>query len=983
MATLQKVYAPESPAGRQAVIFVHGLGGHPRSTWMCSEDEASLWPVWVGQDAECPVWTLAYDAALSGWIDGAMPLPDQGGTVLDLLSAEESLDGQPLVLIGHSLGGLVIKTAVVHAATTGTPRYERLLDHLRAVIFIATPHLGSDLANLALAMRSLLRTNEQVGDLTQHSAQLRTLGAQFRNVQVRRGFQVRTFAESRGVFVGRRIFGLPIGRRIQVVATGNADPVAGDEVVLLPEDHFSICKPRDRDAQIHKSVLELLRDVSTQRKPAQHTLPPADHASAPASTPSQQVGPPGLLRGPDDKRLRPREGSVYGRTAEIARLMAFLESTDPVICIQVTGAGGVGKTEVCKAALREWMRRNSAVDAYYVEIPDGASATAIPYRIGVALGAGNVSTFEELRPLLRNGLYYLDNIESAAENIEGQSAIRSLKEHPGVLVLSSSRVSLPLVFDRDLSLDALEPADAETLFRDLWSGDDPLPAHAQTNAVGRFVEKELGCHALTISLVARLGDTYPFARIVERWRDLGSAMASDPANATRLGNLDKSMKLTSESLAADEGALDLWTLAALSPSGVPERAVSFFVGKAGWPERARQQLTRHHIWLRDGDRYRMLPPLARHALDRAQRESDGFSWLRVRKLAFPYFQELAEAAASIKSSDAVLAARARLLDEFTSLSRLVTLEARHPSPNKDELGALDASLENTYPYRIALSVEMLRAALPILTRPARAIKSLGDLERRLGRVDHARALFDRALSLYESEQDGLGQASTLLSLGDLERNVDRKAQARKLYDRALELFESEQDELGQANTLKSLGDLERLQDRFDPARALYERALVLYEREQSELGQANTLHRLGYLESLLGGADQARGLYKRSLVLFERQQEELGQANTLQGLGDLLRSSGHSEQALESYRQALAFYEKVQDPFGAAYTWAECARCFHALGHQEEAQAALLTAHRFSRASNAPSVDAYVREAAVDVLGGEAEADQWLLDFGP
>ncbi|MEO8381337.1 MAG: alpha/beta fold hydrolase, partial [Acidobacteriota bacterium] len=747
MATLEKLYAPQSAQGKPAVIFVHGLGGHPRETWMFDSKETSLWPVWVGQDTGCPVWTLAYDAALSGWVDGAMPLPDQGTTVLDLLNAEKELAGAPLVLIGHSLGGLVIKTAIEHAATLGVPRYEEVLSRVRAVVFIATPHLGSDLANLALALTFLLRTNDQVRDLTQHDAQLRALNTKFRVLQQRLQFQVRTFAEMRGVFVGRKFLGVPFGRHIQVVATGNADPhVAGETAVSLPEDHFSICKPRDRNAQIHKAVVTFLSDLVTQRESAQagYDVPPEPVGNATRQLPVMEPVPStsdqsGRLRGPDDKRLRPREGNVYGRDEEIADLTALLENTgdDAITCVQVTGAGGVGKTEVCKAALRQWMARYPAKSAYYVEIPDGSTAAEIPYRIGVALGAENLSTFQELQSLLRSGLYYLDNIESAAESAEGQSLIRSLKEWPGVLVLASSRVSLPLVFNHDLAVGALNRGDAETLFRVLWNGSDPLVDRVDGNVVERFVEGELGCHALTISLVARLGDAYPFKRIVERWQELGSALASDPSAATRMSSLRVSMRLTSETLGKDEGALDLWALAALSPAGLGDSAVSFFVERAGWSERLRQQLTRHHIWSRDGDRYRMLPPLARYALDCARSESDGFSWLRARTLAFSYFGKLATSADSIASSEAALEARASLLAEFTALARFISLEASHSTPDAAQLGRLDAHLRNAYQFRAVLSVEMLRVLLPLLPTPAGAIKSLGDLERRMGRPDEA------------------------------------------------------------------------------------------------------------------------------------------------------------------------------------------------------------------------------------------------------
>lgn len=71
-----------------------------------------------------------------------MPLPDQGDSVLDCLVSEPKLkkDNCPLLLIGHSLGGLVIKTAIISGLTKGIERYRRLIECVRGVVFIATPH---------------------------------------------------------------------------------------------------------------------------------------------------------------------------------------------------------------------------------------------------------------------------------------------------------------------------------------------------------------------------------------------------------------------------------------------------------------------------------------------------------------------------------------------------------------------------------------------------------------------------------------------------------------------------------------------------------------------------------------------------------------------------------------------------------------------------------------------------------------------------
>ena len=47
------------------------------------------------------------------------------------------------------------------------------------MVLVATPHGGSDLANLAKAVGMLLRTNPQLGDMTLHNAHLLTRAQTF------------------------------------------------------------------------------------------------------------------------------------------------------------------------------------------------------------------------------------------------------------------------------------------------------------------------------------------------------------------------------------------------------------------------------------------------------------------------------------------------------------------------------------------------------------------------------------------------------------------------------------------------------------------------------------------------------------------------------------------------------------------------------------------------------------------------------------
>ncbi len=330
MADLKCVYGQEKTDGL-VLVFVHGLSGDLYKTWMSnSEDEATFWPKWIAEDCDCMTWTLGYDASLSAWKDTAMPLPDQGDSVLDCLVTEPKLKNRPLLFIGHSLGGLLIKTVMISGLTKGVARYSNFVKQVCGVVFIATPHNGSELATLAQAVKFLLRTNEQVGDLTLHNAHLRSLHQQFLARYNESPFPVRTFAERNPVLLDKGFFGNLISKI--VVDPASAEPHVPNEIAIpLAEDHLSICKPKDRDAQIHKSLIAFIQEIKGDEHKAK---------------PKPDLETTTIFNVPI-----PRNPFFTGRADILAKLHEALQSQNEIAikpsdrATALSGLGGVGKTQ--------------------------------------------------------------------------------------------------------------------------------------------------------------------------------------------------------------------------------------------------------------------------------------------------------------------------------------------------------------------------------------------------------------------------------------------------------------------------------------------------------------------------------------------------------------------------------------------------------------------------------------------------------------
>lgn len=259
------------------VIFVHGLGGEARATWMCnSADPTTLWPKWIGEDVECNVWVAGYNASPSAWFNETTSLADLGETLFTALQVEQGLKDQSLVLVGHSLGGLTIKSGMTQAESLKDPQRLNLLERIVGVVFIGTPHQGAHLATVVNKLSRLLKLNPQVGNMTKHDSWLTLLSRQFRSLYTQRSLEVRVFFESKGVFLGHRILGLNIGRNYWIVDESSSDPgIAGVTPTAIDGDHFEIAKPKSRHDLVHKALVDFLEGITNKLA----TRPSADDCS--------------------------------------------------------------------------------------------------------------------------------------------------------------------------------------------------------------------------------------------------------------------------------------------------------------------------------------------------------------------------------------------------------------------------------------------------------------------------------------------------------------------------------------------------------------------------------------------------------------------------------------------------------------------------------------------------------------------------------
>lgn len=182
-----------SPEPLIDLIFVHGLRGGSVKTWRKGNDPSNFWPqLWLPLEPglrHANIHSFGYQSDWASTKSSILDIHDFGQSLLEEMRnsphlrhnsnasgpvsmlpshlLRDELTGSckqgPIILIGHSMGGLVIKKAFILAKDV--PGFQ---PRIRTIFFLATPHRGSDYAallNNILTVSGFLSPRQYVNDI--------------------------------------------------------------------------------------------------------------------------------------------------------------------------------------------------------------------------------------------------------------------------------------------------------------------------------------------------------------------------------------------------------------------------------------------------------------------------------------------------------------------------------------------------------------------------------------------------------------------------------------------------------------------------------------------------------------------------------------------------------------------------------------------------------------------------------------------------
>ncbi|KAL9598741.1 MAG: hypothetical protein Q9219_004299 [cf. Caloplaca sp. 3 TL-2023] len=257
---LTEVSSPSTGKPNVDVVFVHGLNGDPHNTWT-SEKSKVFWPSQtlpgVLEEEKARVLVYGYDADVISFTDGASKdkIHNHAEHLVANLQSNRRIrkaTERPIIWVAHSLGGLVVKRALIYSSEIRGEKTE----HLRSVfvstygiLFLGTPHQGSDLAqwgnrlewicHVMLPKQVMDSQSQLIDALKTNNETLQVIDRQF--IQIMSRFHIYFFHEGKPTKLK--------GTLRFIVDETSASPTVQDvERAVIQADHSHMCKFEDESS---------------------------------------------------------------------------------------------------------------------------------------------------------------------------------------------------------------------------------------------------------------------------------------------------------------------------------------------------------------------------------------------------------------------------------------------------------------------------------------------------------------------------------------------------------------------------------------------------------------------------------------------------------------------------------------------------------------------------------------------------------------
>ncbi|KAI0452700.1 hypothetical protein F5B21DRAFT_506079 [Xylaria acuta] len=317
------------------LIFVHGLNGGSRRTWS-KAGGGTFWPQdWLSCDDafhDVRIHTFGYSSGLNR--ESVLDIHDFASNLLACVHHCPTMTSNtsgPILFVGHSMGGLVIKKAYILARQI--PEYNSLADRIHAAFFLATPHQGAGVAQLLSRVLAPAGPRPFVNDLIPQSSTLQSINEEFPRYSD--SLQLFSFYETKPMFYGA-------GRDLIVEKDNAVMNYENERRTYLDANHRDVARfstPRDPSYILVRNTLATT--VNNQRAPLKEEAKEFEHADLAAL--SKFLGVSGA---PEDNLITSESRKLPGSCQWLVQKDTFQQWRDALASrvFWLRGRPGAGKT---------------------------------------------------------------------------------------------------------------------------------------------------------------------------------------------------------------------------------------------------------------------------------------------------------------------------------------------------------------------------------------------------------------------------------------------------------------------------------------------------------------------------------------------------------------------------------------------------------------------------------------------------------------
>ncbi|EPE30856.1 alpha/beta-Hydrolase [Glarea lozoyensis ATCC 20868] len=475
------------------ILAIHGLNGNPLNTWTEPKSQKLWFRDFLPKDIpNARIMTFGYDAtaaferSTAGILEHARDLL----RCVEETRINEQERNRPILFCAHSLGGLVLKQALLVAAETGHKHYKPIWENTIGVLFFGTPHRGSSLAAYGAQLArvptalSMKPTPQLLESLSTGSFILGELNGKFRKLmdKNRGSREIASFYETRTMLAWRSL----VVEQASALINPPECETMWETPIPVAADHRDMCRFSSTDNPAYKTAVRTIQRL--RRGNADEEI-----------TNQVFLVPQALSKdftGRNDIRTLVTAGLIdqnYQKKKEQKRLVLW-------------GLGGSGKTQICLKIANDY--RNRFWGIFFI---DGSSINnaikgfdAIAKALKIRVSQDPLVLVEDVREHLATRPRWMLIIDNADDPDLDLWQFIPLSGNSSILITTRNRAAVKYATTGSTTVERMSEKDAMTLLLKSSGLDNMLdlgnncPAHHKKKETALKIVRSLGFLALAI-----------------------------------------------------------------------------------------------------------------------------------------------------------------------------------------------------------------------------------------------------------------------------------------------------------------------------------------------------------------------------------------------------------------------------------------------------------------------------------------------------